>query len=452
MDITFNGKERTLRELCALALSSGWRIARMTHSKGSHFGHLVCEPVDLPDNVFSILPQQPAAAEPVAGFPFIRTEPSEDDAHDCQRSATGSYADDLLSPLNTKPAPPAVLPHPALERSSSRRGTSTFGSRLSLPRPDELPSVKSKPYNLRWLKARRLGVRGVVEKQKHREEGVHKADDNDDQGGVSPQQPRLWWRRAPLAASPVAAERVGEVSAARLRSGTITPEVPPPLQSPRQYHFPTHRMTPSTQSNLPDDGRPSAPQSRRPSVASLTRKLNFSPFSRRPSVVDLMSTSPRSATFDIVQAQPAVQERHLRHQPSTPMMQEHHPDGEREKRIRHHPSAPHLKHGITRAEGPLPPLPVARTVLQDEEPAGAPLPPRRPSLLGGGNGSSLSMATSPQPGSSILPSAHDPVPVRAPSMPTEPTSPKAKRTPKLPRQLSIPLLRRKREEDAQSGA
>ncbi|KAG2033087.1 S-adenosyl-L-methionine-dependent methyltransferase, partial [Suillus americanus] len=45
MHITFNGKERTLRELCALALSSGWRIARVTYSKGSHFGHLVCEPV-----------------------------------------------------------------------------------------------------------------------------------------------------------------------------------------------------------------------------------------------------------------------------------------------------------------------------------------------------------------------------------------------------------------------
>ncbi|KAG1720371.1 S-adenosyl-L-methionine-dependent methyltransferase, partial [Suillus lakei] len=45
MHITFNGKERTLREFCALALSSGWRIARVTYSKGSHFGHLVCEPI-----------------------------------------------------------------------------------------------------------------------------------------------------------------------------------------------------------------------------------------------------------------------------------------------------------------------------------------------------------------------------------------------------------------------
>ncbi|KAG2111832.1 S-adenosyl-L-methionine-dependent methyltransferase, partial [Suillus clintonianus] len=45
MHIIFNGKERTLREFCALTLSSGWRVARVTYSKGSHFGHLVCEPV-----------------------------------------------------------------------------------------------------------------------------------------------------------------------------------------------------------------------------------------------------------------------------------------------------------------------------------------------------------------------------------------------------------------------
>jgi hypothetical protein len=33
-------------------------------------------------------------------------------------------------------------------------------------------------------------------------------------------------------------------------------------------------------------------------------------------------------------------------------------------------------------------------------------------------------------------------------MPTEPTSPKVKRPPRLLRRLSIPVLRRKREEDA----
>ncbi|KAJ8582551.1 hypothetical protein M405DRAFT_559380 [Rhizopogon salebrosus TDB-379] len=40
-DLILNGyHERTLRERCALALSSGWRIVRVTFSKNSHFGHV----------------------------------------------------------------------------------------------------------------------------------------------------------------------------------------------------------------------------------------------------------------------------------------------------------------------------------------------------------------------------------------------------------------------------
>ena len=365
------------------------------------------------------------------------------------------YTDNFLSPLATRSATLSHLPYSALERSSSRRGASTFGSRVSLPRPDELPSAKSKSYTLgrRWLKARGLGVRSVVEKQKRREEGALKVDDIYERGSVSPQQSRVWWKRAPLAASPLAEERVGEVSAPRLRSGTITPEVPPPLQSLWQFHFPTHRMTPSVQSNFPGDGRSSTPQSRWPSVASLMRKLNFSPFSRRPSVVDVVSTSPLSATFDTVHAQPADRGRTLKHQPSTPMMQKYHPIVERENSIRHHPSAPHLKHGMTRAEEP-PPLPTtAKKVVQDDGPFGTPLPLRKSSFLNNGNGTGLSTTAAQlcQPSQLNLSSAPASAPIcTPPSMPTEPTSPKATRragTPKLPRRLSIPVLRRKHEED-----
>ncbi|EGN94261.1 hypothetical protein SERLA73DRAFT_15737, partial [Serpula lacrymans var. lacrymans S7.3] len=49
MDLTmqaiFNGKERTLREMCALALSAGWRVVRVTRAEGSLFGHIVCVPI-----------------------------------------------------------------------------------------------------------------------------------------------------------------------------------------------------------------------------------------------------------------------------------------------------------------------------------------------------------------------------------------------------------------------
>ncbi|KAF8128341.1 S-adenosyl-L-methionine-dependent methyltransferase, partial [Boletus edulis] len=49
MHVTFNAKERTLREFCALALSAGWRVTRMTRPEGTLFAYLVCEPIALPD-------------------------------------------------------------------------------------------------------------------------------------------------------------------------------------------------------------------------------------------------------------------------------------------------------------------------------------------------------------------------------------------------------------------
>ncbi|KAG0694495.1 hypothetical protein DFH29DRAFT_1034034 [Suillus ampliporus] len=476
MHITFNGKERTLRELCALALSSGWRIARVTYSKGSHFGHLVCEPVDIPEDAFMILPEQ-QTSDPAVDLSFVCAEPSDDDAHEGPQTAQEIYANKLTSPLRPRPISTAILPllpSPVLERSSSRCGTPTFGSRVFLPRPEEIPSGKSKSYGLggRWLKARGLGVRSVVEKQKRREEGARKADEHDDHSGLygSPQHARVWWKRAPPT-SPVAEERAGDSSTPRsplrLRRGTITtPEVPSPLQSPRiptQNNFPAHRTTPSIQSNFQSDGSSAAPRSRRPSVASLTRKLNFSPFARRPSVVDITtqrssdtSTSPLSTTFDTTHVQPADQERKLRHQPSSPMMQKYHSDGDREHSVRHHPSAPHLKGRSIRAEEP-PPLPTTPKFVQDDGPSTGSAPPRKSNLLSspmfGGSVSSLSTTASRQPGHSILSSA--PALMRAPSTPTEPTSPKTKRqpnTPKLPRRLSIPMLRRKRSRSAERDA
>jgi hypothetical protein len=227
-----------------------------------------------------------------------------------------------------------------------------------------------------------------------------------------------------------------------------------PLPSPRipaQYSFPAHRTTPSMQSNFQSDGSSSAPRSRRPSVASLTRKLNFSPFARRQSIVDGAaqrgsdaSASPQSATLDTAYVQCADQKK-LRHRPSSPMIQKHRPDGDRERSIRHHPSAPHLKGRSTRAEEP-PPLPTAPKIIRDDGSSSA---PRKSSLLSSpifsGSKSSLSATTSRQRSRSILSST--PALIRAPSTPADPTSPKSKRqpsTPKLPRRLSIPMLRRKR--------
>ncbi|KAJ7143721.1 hypothetical protein C8R44DRAFT_139154 [Mycena epipterygia] len=45
MQVTFNGQERTLREIVALALSAGWKFVRMTKASGLLFGHTVAVPV-----------------------------------------------------------------------------------------------------------------------------------------------------------------------------------------------------------------------------------------------------------------------------------------------------------------------------------------------------------------------------------------------------------------------
>jgi hypothetical protein len=46
--VTFNAKERTLREIVALALSAGWKVTKVTRAQGSLFGHILAVPVDIP--------------------------------------------------------------------------------------------------------------------------------------------------------------------------------------------------------------------------------------------------------------------------------------------------------------------------------------------------------------------------------------------------------------------
>jgi hypothetical protein len=41
-------KERTLREIIALALSAGWKVVKVTRAQGSLFGHILAVLVDIP--------------------------------------------------------------------------------------------------------------------------------------------------------------------------------------------------------------------------------------------------------------------------------------------------------------------------------------------------------------------------------------------------------------------
>ncbi|KIM86573.1 hypothetical protein PILCRDRAFT_815806 [Piloderma croceum F 1598] len=51
MQVTFNAKERTLREIVALALSAGWKVTKVTRAQGSLFGYILAVPVDIPVQV-----------------------------------------------------------------------------------------------------------------------------------------------------------------------------------------------------------------------------------------------------------------------------------------------------------------------------------------------------------------------------------------------------------------
>lgn len=48
MQVMFNSQERTLREIVALASSSGWKVIRVTKTAASLFGHIVAVPVAIP--------------------------------------------------------------------------------------------------------------------------------------------------------------------------------------------------------------------------------------------------------------------------------------------------------------------------------------------------------------------------------------------------------------------
>jgi hypothetical protein len=48
MQVMFNAKERTLREIVALALSAGWKVTKVTRAHGSLFGHILAVPVAIP--------------------------------------------------------------------------------------------------------------------------------------------------------------------------------------------------------------------------------------------------------------------------------------------------------------------------------------------------------------------------------------------------------------------
>ena len=136
MQVTFNGKERTLREIVMLARSAGWKVTKMTRAQGSLFGHIVAVPAAIPAEagVGGAEPEESESESKSKAEADARTAPSsvdqrdEGDHLDSGYSADGSAG---ISNARSRPATPMFgssinLPSVAW---SSTRGDTSQGSR-----------------------------------------------------------------------------------------------------------------------------------------------------------------------------------------------------------------------------------------------------------------------------------------------------------------------------------
>lgn len=110
MQVTFGAQERTLRETTALALSAGWKVIKVTRAPGSLFGHIIAVPAPLPLQ---------CRARSGSRSAFLDVSP-----------AKGMQAGDISGGRSKQEITD-------MERSRSRCGTPTFGSRTDLPSMQE---------------------------------------------------------------------------------------------------------------------------------------------------------------------------------------------------------------------------------------------------------------------------------------------------------------------------
>lgn len=121
MQVMFNSQERTLREMVALAASSGWKVVKVTKTATSLFGHIVAVPADMEraraGSGSAFFDAATSIASAKTRIPQKLNEPISNDTTDEEKR----YRDDMQT----------------IERASSRCGTPTFGSRMELSSVDE---------------------------------------------------------------------------------------------------------------------------------------------------------------------------------------------------------------------------------------------------------------------------------------------------------------------------
>ncbi|KAF8218100.1 hypothetical protein K438DRAFT_2006988 [Mycena galopus ATCC 62051] len=302
MQVTFNGQERTLREIVALALSAGWKVVRVTKAPGSLFGHIVAVPVAVP-----VPPQRRARAGSGSAFFDVGVG----GAVNAGVGVSGVEANQMEM----------------VERASSRCGTPTFGSRVDLP-------------SIAEARARFGGGIGVG----RRPFGF---------GGAprAPPPPAPLKHAAVLTGPPIRKKKPSPLSVAPPPSAPspnlssyrhVTSPGPQPAQQQQQHTSPIARRMPQaslrTQSRQQQPLAPSPVPRQAPPPSPMSPRSN--PLSRRSSYAHLSQTmqlqtqtqnqSQASSPTPTPQLPPLNT---LRHVPSSPVLKQTH------RQHQHHPHA-----------------------------------------------------------------------------------------------------------------
>ncbi|KAJ6555119.1 O-methyltransferase [Mycena vulgaris] len=271
MQATFNGRERTLRETVALALSAGWKVVRVTKAPGSLFGHIVAVPAVVP-----VPPQRRARAG--SGSAFFEV-------------GAGARGDGGEREMEM------------VERASSRCGTPTFGSRV------DLPSVAE-------ARARFGGSVGVGRRPFA-------------SGSRAPPAAPLLRQAAVLTVPPVRKKKPSPLSVVP-PPASPSPSLYRPLTSPRPPHtsprpaLPQLQSSPTTRrmSQAPlfrSQSQSQAPIPRPPAPPSPMSPRH--PLSRRSSYAHLSQPGHQALTPPPVPPHQPAQT--LRHVPSSPVLKQH---------------------------------------------------------------------------------------------------------------------------------
>ena len=122
MQVMFNSQERTLREIVALAASSGWKVVRVTKTAASLFGHIVAVPGAIPIQKRARAGSGSAFLDSaIAGAKTRIPQNLDEPIIKATADEEKRYRDDMQT----------------IERASSRCGTPTFGSRTELSSVEE---------------------------------------------------------------------------------------------------------------------------------------------------------------------------------------------------------------------------------------------------------------------------------------------------------------------------